>query len=660
MKPLQSGGVVGGDNYEIQGNTYFEGSAYIQRYSNPIIVNGKIYYTEPMSYLSGSGGATKCVDLRTGQLIWSRTDVPALSFAYIPDYENPNQHGVYNAILCTASFARCFDADTGNPIFNVTGVPGGRKAMGPNGENMIYTVQNSAGFGSPANWWLGEWNSTKLWDWSSNTPTISATTNGATAARYNYNISLPWAASMPVHSAFDFSTFTMQSSVFTIVEAYYGDIMLCYNSSSGNLPSTGSTFMPALGWDDYTYFAINLNASKGTVGSILWSKTYSPPQGNVTVLEGGVDPVNRVFVENLRETNQWVGYSLDTGAKIWGPTESQTPLDYYGSPASGSLSNAFYQGKMYSSAYGGIVYCYDTKTGKTLWTYGNGGVKGNTTDSGFAVPGPYPTFVNAFGNGVVYLVTTEHTIETPLYKGSLHRAINATTGEEIWTLSAYTGEFFTNSYAIADGYATWFNGLDNQIYVVGRGPSATTVSAPQAGITLGNSLVINGRVTDLAAGKLVDTSFGTQQNGEQARFPNGVPVSSDESMGDWMGYVYQQKPLPTSFTGVDVTLNVIDSNGNYRTIGIVKTDASGSYSLQWKPDIEGKYTVIASFAGNNGYWPSYSETSFAVDPAPATPTPTPAPVQSMADLYFIPAIAGLFVAIIVVGLMTVLVLRKRP
>jgi hypothetical protein len=41
-KPLQTGGVVGGNNFAIQGDTYFEGSAYNQRYTNPIIVNGKI------------------------------------------------------------------------------------------------------------------------------------------------------------------------------------------------------------------------------------------------------------------------------------------------------------------------------------------------------------------------------------------------------------------------------------------------------------------------------------------------------------------------------------------------------------------------------------------------------------------------------------------
>jgi hypothetical protein len=362
--------------------------------------------------------------------------------------------------------------------------------------------------------------------------------------------------------------------------------------------------------------------------------------------------VNRVFVENIRELQAFNGYDLDHGDKLWTTIGyPQVAMDYYGSPASGSLSNMFAYGNMYSSGYGGILYCYDTTSGDLLWTYGNGG-PGNSTDGGLAVPGNYPTFVNGYGNGIIYTVTTEHTIETPLYKGSLLRAINATSGEEVWTINGYVGEFMTNSYAIADGYATWFNGLDNQIYVVGRGASKTTVSAPQTGIELGRSLIISGSVTDL--------SSGTTQDEQSVRFPQGVPCASDASMKDWMGYVYQQKPLPTNFTGVEVTLNVLDANNNFRTIGTTTTDASGTYAYQWVPDIEGKYTVIATFAGTNGYWSSYAETAFAVDPAPATPAPTEPPAQSMADQYFIPAIAGLLVAIIVVGLLIILVLRKRP
>ena len=145
----------------------------------------------------------------------------------------------------------------------------------------------------------------------------------------------------------------------------------------------------------------------------------------------------------------------------------------------------------------------------------------------------------------------------------------------------------------------------------------------------GHSLIISGTV--------MDASAGTKQDEQAARFANGVPVASDASMKDWMGYVYQQKPLPTNFTGVEVTLSVVDANGNYRTIGTTTTDYTGQYSYQWTPDIAGKYTVIATFAGTNGYWPSSATTAFAVDPAAATATPQPTQPPSIADLYFIPS-----------------------
>ena len=426
--------------------------------------------------------------------------------------------------------------------------------------------------------------------------------------------------------------------------------MLCMN---GSFPSNApSMFMGNLGFAPYTYFAVNLNPSDAhyKVGDIMWTKTYDAPAGNKTVLFAGVDPVNRVFVENIREDVNFVGYSLDNGSRLW-TTTPQASMDYYGSPASGSISNTFSYGYMYSSAYAGIVYAYDTKTGNIAWTYGNGGA-GNSTQGGLEVPGNYPTFIDAIGSGVVYTTTTEHTIETPLYKGALARAINATSGAEIWTLSGYTGEFMGMSYAIADGYATWFNGLDNQIYSVGRGASQTTVQAPQASIEQGRSLVITGTVTDISA--------GTTQVQQAADFPNGVPVSSDATMKDWMGYVYQQKPCPTNFTGVTVTLSVIDSNGNSRSIGQATTDATGQYSIQWTPDVTGKYTVIASFAGTNGYWPSSSETAFAVDPATSTQPPAATPAPTAADLYFIPAIAGVIIAIIVVGAVLALLVSKKP
>ena len=112
------------------------------------------------------------------------------------------------------------------------------------------------------------------------------------------------------------------------------------------------------------------------------------------------------------------------------------------------------------------------------------------------------------------------------------------------------------------------------------------------------------------------------------------------SMTQWMGYVYQQQAMPTNFTGVQVQLYVLDSNGNHRPIGTATTDTSGMYTLTWTPDISGNYTVYAEFAGTNGYWPSSAETSFYVSAPQATTAPTATAAPTAADLYFVPAIAG--------------------
>ena len=86
---------------------------------------------------------------------------------------------------------------------------------------------------------------------------------------------------------------------------------------------------------------------------------------------------------------------------------------------------------------------------------------------------------------------------------------------------------------------------------------------------------------------------------------------------------------PNNATGVPVTISVIDANGNFRKIGTTTSDATGFYSFQWIPDIAGKYTVIATFAGSNAYYGSSAETSFVVEAAPApTPAPTTAPAST--------------------------------
>jgi len=664
-KPLQSGGVVGGNNFVIEGDTYFEGSAYQQRFTNPIIIDGKLYYKEPVSFSGPSMGPTDCVDLRTGKLIWSRADVPSLSFGYIYDVQDPNQHGVYPPLLFSGGggfFAfgpvtwQAFDADTGNPLFNITNVPSGTTLLGPNGEHLILSLVNLAPRGAPPDYYLQEWNSSKLWEPEYSGPSTSPpvvpviTTGGWTGGIVNI-MGMYGPTPTYVPSSYDFNvsipSLSTLSATPTVVAAFYNDMLIC---EAGTMPSSSTIAFRTVSSTPYTYFAINLNASVGAIGQVLWTNTLSAPASNVSVLTGPADPTARVFTEAYAETTQWVGYSMTTGKKIWGPTAGQTALDYYGNPATPNVQGVTAYGKLYSAGFGGILYCYDLTNGKVLWTYGNGG-PGNSTYAGLETGfGEYPFFIQAIGNGVVYTATTEHTIETPIFKGALARAINATDGTEIWTLSDYTGEFGSMSFAIADGYATFFNGYDNQIYVVGRGPSATAVQAPMTAVTVGDSVVIQGTVTDISA--------GTKQDEQAARFPNGVPCASDASMKDWMGYVYQQQPCPTDFTGVEVTIDAIDPNNNFVHLGTATSDTSGLFHYAWKtPDVPGEYTVIATFAGTNGYWPSYAETAMYVQEAPPVTPPPQYPVPYDYTLAIVGMGIVLLIAIAIVGL---LLLRKRP
>ncbi|PVX26500.1 MAG: hypothetical protein CW716_05845, partial [Candidatus Bathyarchaeum sp.] len=103
----------------------------------------------------------------------------------------------------------------------------------------------------------------------------------------------------------------------------------------------------------------------------------------------------------------------------------------------------------------------------------------------------------------------------------------------------------------------------------------------------------------------------------QIRFQNGVPAVADESMSEWMKYVYMQFEKPDTI-GVDVKLEAIDPDGKEVEIGIAKTDASGNYGYSWKPDIEGPWTITATFLGSGGYYSSTSTTYITVDPAPET------------------------------------------
>jgi hypothetical protein len=130
-----------------------------------------------------------------------------------------------------------------------------------------------------------------------------------------------------------------------------------------------------------------------------------------------------------------------------------------------------------------------------------------------------------------------------------------------------------------------------------------------------------------------------------------------------MEYVYMQQPMPTNTTGVQVSFSVLDANGNLRNIGSTTSDANGGFSFTWTPDITGAYTVYASFAGSESYYPTSTQAyinaaspSASGSPGGTTGTTTS---TSTADLYFIPAIVGVIIILIVILALLAVLLRRR-
>lgn len=653
--PIQQGGLVGGmlgpsEDDPVKG--YYMGGSYNVRFSNGLIMNGKLYYQLPFGN-SGSGGPYVCQDLRTGKELWrinlTETGTSAPSFGWLESFDDGNQHGALpnGALIATsggggfgggssAQTWRAYDPDTGVLVpMTISNVPSGTSVQGPKGSILRYCLVNKGTTASPS-WYLQQWNTTKListpggigqsgWYTSGGgfggggSPII----DGSAASRFDFNksITLMNGASWSIHSD----------------SAYNGYLIL----TQGNFGGRSDNYY------NRNWYGANMtviSTKPESMGQVLWSKHFDAAPGNVTRDLVAVDQKNGMFVFEDKETMVHYGFDLDNGNKVWGPTEPVDQYDYFR-----STTRCAY-GKLYFGGYGGILYCYDVLNGDLLWTYGNGG-PGNSTSSGLITAwGHYPIFLPAIADDKVYLATTEHSPDSPYYKGALVRCVNATDGTEIFTGEGWGTGMDANYDIVADGYYVYFNGYDSKIYSIGKGPSQTSIKIQNNVISQGGSVLIEGSVLDIAA--------GTQQDEQAARFPSGVPAVSDDSVSDWMSYVYFQKPRPTNVTGVDVRLTVVDPNNNVQEIGTATSDSYGQYSILWEPPVPGKYTVVAHFAGTESYYPSYAEAAFGVDEVVA-PSPTEQTQITLPplELYVI----GVGVAIIVaLAIATLLIIKKRP
>jgi outer membrane protein assembly factor BamB len=634
--PLNWGGIVGGGNTVNSAATYYEGDSK-EKFTNPLILNGILYYSVPLAN-AGTGGGVTAVDLRTGQTLWTNTAINSVTFGQLYDFESSSEHGVETGYLWatgtavgtginnpgviavnalgssyapgTTDLAQvtavtnntqtvnaagswiAIDAQTGRLLFNETNAPSGAQAEGPNGEWLEYGI-GSANATAPYTY-LWQWNNTKLPgidQVGSATSWSPGTTNWNMSTAYDWNVTLTQALYGTTNQ---FGTYTP-----TIVKVLPGDLI--FGQSSG-LQQTSTTSTGAFGTPDpFTLWAINLNSTRGAIGEVLWQKTFPAPQDNLTVELGPVDSETNVFTLYYRETMQWSGYDLLTGNNLWSPTAPENPLDYYGGVTSHIYPYAVAYGTLYSTGYSGTLYAYDLKTGNLKFTYGNDpNNPDNSTASSNAPFGNYQTQVAAVADNKVYLITGEYDFESPPYQGASTIALDASNGTQLWKVYG-TSEW--EEQAVADGYYVWFNQNEQQIYVTGPGPSATTVTASDAANTLGTVVEVTGTVTD------------------QSPTLKGTPAISDADQGVWTDYIVEHTAAQPNVTGVPVQLTFKAPDGTVVQQTTVTSDSSGIFHFAWTAQNAGEYTVVANFAGTQSYGPSSAETALFINSASSTAAP---------------------------------------
>jgi hypothetical protein len=384
----------------------------------------------------------------------------------------------------------------------------------------------------------------------------------------------------------------------------------------------------------------------GKWGTKLWETAFTPPAGsqaaNVTISLTGVYPDDNVICfHNTKLLKRW-GYSLKTGEKLW-ESAPEPELNYY------SMASNYYKGMLLTSGFGGVLLAYNITTGKIIWNY-------TARNVGFESPyGNYPINIFAICDDKIYTLTGEHSVSQPIWRGPNMRCINASNGAEIWKLMSFGangGASLGGIYQqMADGKVVGLNLFDAMIYCVGKGPSATTVSASPKVSVHGSSVLIEGTVTD-------QSPSGKRNTNDRLDFVlKGTPAISDEDQEAWMEYMFMQQQIPTNAKGVEVTLDAIDSNNNFVHIGTTTSDITGKFAYAYTPEVPGTYQIIATFAGSKAYGSSFDQSYLTVDPAPATPAaPEPLPAQPPVDMYILYATIAIIIAIAIVGL---LILRKK-
>ena len=374
-------------------------------------------------------------------------------------------------------------------------------------------------------------------------------------------------------------------------------------------------------------YGYRLEAVNLLTGQLLWNITSSSNDVAAAYRPTNAWCRHGIYVAEM-ERGYWQAWDERTGKVLWTTEMKDDPWGEFW-----MYDLAAYQNLLFGVGYTG-VWALDEVTGKVVWHYSDPAPPFETPYSSNGTSS-YSVQAIRVADGKIYVCNDEHTATQPATRGWGLICLNATTGEFLWKIK---GTRMSPGPA-ADGYLIAPSSYDGYMYVLGKGKSATTIEAPLTAITLGQKIVLKGTVLDMSPAQ------------------PGTPCVSKESIAAWMDYLHLQMPIPADVKGVSVSLDTLDPNNNFVHIATVTSDMSGTFSYMWQPEVPGKYTVMATFMGDDSYGSSYAETAVGVvETPPATPTPEPPQAPPDYTWTIIGTGIAMIIAVAVVGL---LILRKR-
>lgn len=380
-----------------------------------------------------------------------------------------------------------------------------------------------------------------------------------------------------------------------------------------------------------------------TTGQLLYNVTLNADTGYNNFF--GINPRadHGKYATRSRDGSYYC-FDIRTGKFLW-----KSPLSSYpwGVWEAYNVESAY--GYLYMTDYAG-VHAIDWNTGKIVWDF--------ISPTPYAFETPYEvngtgvyTFHSAglVADGKLYVVNTEHSPSQPYTRGWRLFCLNATTGQNIWSISNGQGAPGSRIFqgAIADGYLAMTNEYNGYMYVFGKGLSTTTITATPAVISNGNTVLIQGTVLD------------------QSPAQPDTPCVSANSMSTEMEHLHMQYPIDglnhnVTMTGVPVTITAIAQDGSVINLGTTTTNAYyGTFSLTWTPPKTGNYTITTSFTSDDAYGSSSAATAITVGPAPEQ---IQFPAQVTSPDYTMTIIGGVIAVIVAVAIAAgaiILMVRKR-